>query len=227
MNSTTGLRFLRPSLHNDLSSARKAAYLRFFSTSRSLLGMGAAPRKPRNLNAIGQPIHAGIEFRGSIKGRIEELKAAKMLNWPRIKSDKDAMTIDAYLHKYVDLRPKESRDKEYVTVRGRLRAFRVAGKGLVFMDIAQDGKSVQIVCNRTKLELLGGMPKRRFEEFYHVIRRGDIICKTLCICSQLMLIVFSGLWKSIFHQRGRIINQCCGSSRDSFPVSRQFTKGAG
>jgi lysyl-tRNA synthetase, class II len=219
MNSTTGLRFLRPSLHNDLSSARKAAYLRFFSTSRSLLGMGAAPRKARNLNAIGQPIHDGIEFRGSIKDRIAELKAAKALKWPRIKSDKDAMTIDAFLRKYADLQPKESRDKDYVLVRGRLRAFRVSGKGLVFMDIAQDGKSVQIVCNRSKLEMLAGMARRKFEEFYHIIRRGDIICKVSCISYELMLMTYSCLWESIFHQCWGVIGQCCGSSRDSLTVT--------
>jgi len=228
MNSVTGLRFLRPSLHNGLSSVRKAAYLRFFSTSQYLLGKGNAPRKIRNLNAAGQSLAKGVEFRSSVKERIDELKAANALQWPRIKSDKAAMTVTEYLEKYRTLTLGQYKEEEYVKVRGRIRALRISGSGLVFLDIMQDGKAVQIVCNRKKLEGFGSVTRNLFVEFYHIIRRGDIICELpLSHRTVFVLIDYSCLWESVFHQHWRTVCQCCRASGDSLAVFGQSTKGAG
>jgi lysyl-tRNA synthetase, class II len=178
MNPTTGLRFLRPCLHNDLSAARKAAYIRWFSTSRSLLNSAAATHKTQNVSTVGTPPTVGAESRAQVQERIAELKDAGALEWPRIKSDKEAMRVGEYIEKYIPILGRgELREHTYVKVRGRVRSFRVAGKSLVFLDIAQDGKSVQIVLNRARLEGFGGISRKEFIEFYHLVRRGDIICE--------------------------------------------------
>jgi lysyl-tRNA synthetase, class II len=179
MNSTRGLRFLRPCLHNDLSPACKAAYLRFFSSSRSVLDPKQFVSRTRikNLHAFRKPLVKVVEFRGEVQERIEELQAAKALEWPRIKNDKNAMRVDDFLAKYTDLKPGEMRAEDFVVVRGRLRSFRIAGKELVFLDLVQGSKTAQVVLNRARLENFGGVERRRFKEFYHLIRRGDIICK--------------------------------------------------
>jgi lysyl-tRNA synthetase class 2 len=178
MNSTTGLRFLRPCLHNDLSAVRKAAYLRWFSTSRSLLNPAAATPKIQNVRRVRTPPTVGGESRAQVQERIAELKDAGALEWPRIKSDKEAMRVGEFIEKYMPILGRgEILEKEHVKVRGRVRSFRVAGKSLVFLDIAQDGRSVQIVLNRARLEGFGGINRWEFIEFYHLVRRGDIICE--------------------------------------------------
>ena len=178
MNPKTGLRFLRPGLHNDLSAARKAAYLHWFSTSRSLLSSAAATPKIQNVGTGWKTPVTGVEFRGQVQDRIAELKEADALEWPRIKSDKEAMRIGEYIEKYMPILGQgEIREEIYVKVRGRVRSFRVAGKSLVFLDIAQDGNSMQIVLNRARLEGFGGINRKEFIDFYHLVRRGDIICE--------------------------------------------------
>ncbi|KAH8783780.1 hypothetical protein F5882DRAFT_327584 [Hyaloscypha sp. PMI_1271] len=177
MNSAAGLRFLRPCLHHDLSSARKAAYLRFFSTSRSVLDPKpfVARHRIKNLNAFRHPLSKAVEFRGEVQERIEELQAARALEWPRIKSDKHAMRIEEFLVKYHDLQRGEMRAGDFVMLRGRLRSFRIAGKQLVFLDLVQGSRTAQVVLNRARLENFGGVDRKRFKEFYHLIRRGDIM----------------------------------------------------
>jgi len=214
MSSTAGLRFLRPRTQNDLSTARKAAYLRFFSTSQSLLG-----KKEKKSYKKGIELPAptsGLEVRAKVQERINELKAANALNWPRIKSSKDAMTIGEYLDNYGMMLPTDNleKSKEYVVVRGRARSLRIAGKALVFVDIAQDGKSVQIMLNRSNLGSLGVATRSKFEEFYHVIRRGDIICKSYITIEMISADCCSRLWKSSLQQFRRVICKCCRTPRD-------------
>lgn len=221
MNSTTGLRFLRPCLHNDLSPVRKAAYLRFFSTSRTVLATKDfvyKPRRVRNLNAYKHPISAGIEFRGEVQERIEELHAAKALEWPRIKSEKEVMRIEEFLAKYNGIERGQCREKEFVMLRGRLRAFRIAGKALVFLDIVQNGSTTQVMLDSGKLERFGGMDRKRFKEFYHLIRRGDTVCELCLSCFYSRAYDCSRLWKSVFHPRRRAFRHRSRASRDSFAV---------
>ncbi|KAN0093600.1 lysyl-tRNA synthetase [Hyaloscypha variabilis] len=177
MNSTTGLRFLRPRLHSNLSAARRAAYLRFFSISTSTLKQNekVPDRTIKTLNKYKHPLAADVPFRGEVQERIKELEVGNSLAWPRIKRDKAAIRVEDFLHKYKDLQLNELRENEFVLVRGRLRGFRVAGSSLVFLDLLQDGRTVQIVLNRARLESFGGVHKLRFKEFYHLIRRGDIM----------------------------------------------------
>jgi len=198
MNTTKGLRFLRPRLHNDLSPARRAAYLRFFSVSTPLYVKEKYPRKIMSLNKYKQPIIAGVPFRGEVQERIEELRVSNALEWPRIESNRDAIRVEDFLEKYRALKRGELREQEWTLVRGRLRSFRIAGSSLVFLDLAQDGRSVQVVLNRARLESFGGVHRSRFKEFYHLIRRGDIMCefclRRCCSCANIR----SCVWESLF-----------------------------
>ena len=51
--------------------------------------------------------------------RVEELKAADALKWPRIKSDPHAVTVQEFVSRY-KLKPGETRKDDYVLVRGML-----------------------------------------------------------------------------------------------------------
>lgn len=60
---------------------------------------------------------------------------------------------------------------------GRVTSLRVAGKALCFLDIVQDGHSMQVVCKAAPLNTFAGINPQDFQIFYHLVRRGDIICK--------------------------------------------------
>jgi lysyl-tRNA synthetase, class II len=59
-----------------------------------------------------------------------------------------------------------------------LKGFRIAGKKLSFLDVMQEGKQVQVVCDASKLETFSGVGKNQYLALQHSIQRGDIICKT-------------------------------------------------
>jgi lysyl-tRNA synthetase class 2 len=61
---------------------------------------------------------------------------------------------------------------------GRVRSVRVAGKGLVFIDIVEDSHKVQVMCNSKAMEVIDGVSKDQFKDFYRLLRRGDIICES-------------------------------------------------
>jgi hypothetical protein len=67
----------------------------------------------------GKPAEDGVSFRGSVAERIEELKAADALEWPRIKVDPHTLAIKEFREKYQSqLKPGEIRNKEFVKIRG-------------------------------------------------------------------------------------------------------------
>ena len=61
---------------------------------------------------------------------------------------------------------------------GRLKNLRIAGKSLVFLDIEQDGHTLQAVCKAGGLDAFTGINQLEFQRFYHLVRRGDIICES-------------------------------------------------
>ena len=64
---------------------------------------------------------------------------------------------------------------------GRISSFRIASKKLLFLDIVQDGHKVQGVCDLSRLNAFSGVFAQKFRDFYHLIRRGDIIGEFLHI----------------------------------------------
>lgn len=59
-----------------------------------------------------------------------------------------------------------------LTSLGRIRSIRAAGSKLIFLDLAQNGCNVQILCNFSVLSD-AGLTADDFAQFYHLVRRGD------------------------------------------------------
>lgn len=115
MNSSTGLRFLRPYLckQQDLPALTRTAYLRFFSSSQSYR---AVTRKTAT-NDIGKSQQKS-STKSDVAERIAELQEARKLGWPRIQSCADAMTVQDFKAKYIAMKPSEMRKDDYLMLRG-------------------------------------------------------------------------------------------------------------
>lgn len=61
---------------------------------------------------------------------------------------------------------------------GRVRTVRTAGSKLVFVDLEDDGRIVQVVCNLGVLQD-AGLTQDQFKAFKHVVRKGDWYCVSL------------------------------------------------
>jgi hypothetical protein len=87
MSGTLSLRFLRPFLSKKLPATQTTAYIRFFSSARCLR------ETEKNKLAI---------ITVNTNNRLEKLKAADALHWPRIQQEKDVLTVSEYCHRYTD-----------------------------------------------------------------------------------------------------------------------------
>jgi lysyl-tRNA synthetase class II len=171
-------------------------YLRFYNhassttdtASRAGTSYGSTTTKPTTAPAeIKEKDHAI-----HIIERAKELKQAYSLLYPRINNDKNAVSIAEFTNAYKDLGKGESISNDGRTLRGmfmlyergqrsisdnmigRIMNFRIAGKGLAFLDISQDGQATQIVCDLAHLKVDSN---KQFSTFYHLIQRGDVICQ--------------------------------------------------
>lgn len=118
MSSLANLRFLRPYLHADLPAARCAAYARFYASKSSPEDPPSSTQQrasdaKRPLSKTGDS-----QFRGDVRGRMQELQKADALHWPRVKSIENAVTTGEYALKYKRMEPGEMRSSELVTLRG-------------------------------------------------------------------------------------------------------------
>jgi lysyl-tRNA synthetase class 2 len=59
---------------------------------------------------------------------------------------------------------------------GRIQAFRMAGSKLVFVNFAQEGHSVQGVCDFSRIKKENSDPED-FNKFVRSMRRGDVFSK--------------------------------------------------
>lgn len=190
MSSSTGLRFLRPYLvTKELPPAARSAYLRFFSSSRTrCVHNTAADVKV----AVGK--FQSTELPLEVKERIDELKNAGALQWPRIQGDKHILRIEDFNKQYDYLQINERLLDHTVRINGRLKGFRVAGSKLVFLDLVQNGVSTQVLLE--KKSLVGSdVDSDLFRSFYRLIRRGDIICRYIDpVLMKHLLMFHSCLW---------------------------------
>ncbi len=92
MNSSLGLRFLRPYLHSDVAAVRKSVYNRFFNTTRCLGKIIHRDPTGRREPAAGS------------QTRSDELRKVDALKWPRIRRDKHYMYALEFSQKYVNLK---------------------------------------------------------------------------------------------------------------------------
>ncbi|KAF4624409.1 hypothetical protein G7Y89_g13763 [Cudoniella acicularis] len=167
MNSPVGFRFLRPYLCKDLPVSRGAAYVRFFNRTRCV----ATPSLPFEEPAR---VAQNIQKAPRTDQRVEKLRATEALEWPRIGSNKEALSIADFCKRYTKLQPGE-RLKETSLVYGRIRSVRLASSKLAFVDIIEDGFVVQGVLSLKDIEGFSGTTSRQFNKFCKTVRRGDII----------------------------------------------------
>lgn len=209
MSGNQGLRFLRPYLCKDLKPASRSAYVRFYATtvqSRAAHRQCVQNQILKEFHAVYRSLHTEAARHGrkskatdlkeadidhtnavneaqilgaALEHRVQELKAAHALVYPRIKSDKRAISCAEYKQRFANLGFGETHEGGSVVIRGRLHSVRISGSKLVFLDVVQDGHRVQAVCNFSKLEAKG-VTLETFRKFYHIFRRGDIICE-FCI----------------------------------------------
>ena len=201
MPSTGTLRFLRPYLSSEVLLARKSSYIRFFKSTRCLAESkgrsddSRAPKSREKSKNTWRVLDAN-EDRASIEARIKELDNGNALSYPRVQRPRHAVTLEEYQRRYGAMTAGEKRPSEAVVVcgkcvngalrrlyadfrTGRVNSLRIAGKNLFFVDIQQDGRSLQIICMAQELNAFTGLRPIEFQRFYKLLRRGDIVCEYL------------------------------------------------
>ncbi|KAL9128232.1 MAG: hypothetical protein Q9217_003048 [Psora testacea] len=104
------------------------------------------------------------------------LESTKALNpnlWPRMPRQKDAVDVKKFRDRYGKI-PRTHTVKDEVIIRGIVWSYRIAGSKLAFIDIFQDGATVQCMCNFSNLENSGLQPSE-FKTFLNGLHRGDVI----------------------------------------------------
>ncbi|KAI9756588.1 MAG: hypothetical protein M1815_003304 [Lichina confinis] len=164
-----GLVFLRPYLWRTLrrgsSSAKPCAemYARLYATGTA--------RHHQSKESDYTPKSA------EARTRMEELKRAGMLEWPRLEHDPKAMKLKAFISRYKSLEKGQVVHDETVTLRGSIVQTREAGQKLVFLDVSADKEVVQAVGS------LGAMAaahvdQSAFRRVFRQHRRGDSVALT-------------------------------------------------
>ena len=59
---------------------------------------------------------------------------------------------------------------------GRVASSRIASSKLVFLDLIQDGRKVQAMCNLRTLKSRG-VSEQQFKQFRHISQEGHVFCK--------------------------------------------------
>ncbi|ODQ67114.1 class II aaRS and biotin synthetase [Nadsonia fulvescens var. elongata DSM 6958] len=85
-------------------------------------------------------------------------------------TDAPAMMVQDFIEKYSSLEYGEPCE-DFLTVHGRVMTIRRASKGLIFLDVYQNFRKVQVVVRRQRTELTPA----NFEQDHSLLRRGDII----------------------------------------------------
>jgi lysyl-tRNA synthetase class 2 len=181
MNCSSGLRFLRPYLATDVPVTRKSIYIRFFNTTqcrKDKINTKRFANRSANLKKF-------VNDRVPVELRIQELEGSRQLKYPRIKSMSRTLTVEDFKKKY-DSKAGEERTLSTAAVNGRVTSVRIAGKALVFIDIVQDSHTLQVVCRANSLRAFSGVDQREFSQFYHRVRRGDIICECTFVVDHLI-----------------------------------------
>lgn len=102
----------------------------------------------------------------------------------------DRIRVPEFRSKWESEATNEAPADHLYTIQGRIRTIRKSSKGLVFMDLYQDGTKLQVVVNKkkftynpnTKLSHLSNqdaslpvLSDEEFESAHHLFRRGDIV----------------------------------------------------
>lgn len=93
--------------------------------------------------------------------------------FPRLEDCQTRESISEFLEQF----ETASRSEQEVTLYGRVRAKRVIGKGLVFLDIVNEFQKVQVMINKNACTLDGPQRLRKFGLFRKMLQIGDHICR--------------------------------------------------
>ncbi|KAG6278175.1 hypothetical protein E4U47_006063 [Claviceps purpurea] len=91
--------------------------------------------------------------------------------FPRLEDCQTRESISEFLEQF----ETASRSEQEVTLYGRVRAKRVIGKGLVFLDIVNEFQKVQVMINKNACTLDGPQRLRKFGLFRKMLQIGDHI----------------------------------------------------
>lgn len=154
------LRFLRPYIYQKIHRDPNPSYARFFSAYTSL-----ASKKPLKDSPTGD-----------YEKRIAQLQANTSLQdcWPRLpkRNDVARLSVSGLRKTSAALDNGTTNLDDKVIVFGRVRSVRTAGSKLLFIDIEEDGRVAQAVCNFSQLDK-NGISRERFNAFKRVVRKGD------------------------------------------------------
>ncbi|RDW87647.1 lysine--tRNA ligase [Coleophoma crateriformis] len=159
------------SLHTDaLGSVTNSEQSRAQKSTSSKVGNNPREQSVSPDNTAEEAAALGA----ALEQRVQELKAAHALVYPRIKSDRKAISCLDFRDQFEHIQADVVYEGDSVVVRGRLTSARISGSKLVFLDIIQDGHRIQAICSLAKLEA-SGVTADIFRNFYHIFRRGDVI----------------------------------------------------
>jgi lysyl-tRNA synthetase class 2 len=149
-------RFLRPILRNNF----RPNNVRFFASHVRLASKKAVDEPPT----------------GDYEKRVAQLKANSSLHdcWPRLpqRPHVDRISVNDLRKNSTSLENGVTNLDDKFVVSGRVRSVRTAGSKLVFVDIEQDGRIAQAICNFSRLDQ-NGASCEQFNAFRRIIRRGD------------------------------------------------------
>lgn len=94
-------------------------------------------------------------------------------SYPRLQSTDDKIPVPEFVEEC-----KNELSTEPVTLTGRVRSKRVAGKSLMFLDIVNEFQKVQIMVNKKNCDT-ARHGKQKFKMFKSLIQVGDHICRRI------------------------------------------------
>lgn len=181
MSSLTGLRFLRPYLYHDILPVKPAAYARLFSTHYRLRGKGpkaAACETEEEFKVRRVKLKEGLDHSES---RIKKLQLSGALHYPRIKKVGRIATVKSCLEYCATLPCGYSHETNALTLHGRLESVRKFGSKLVFMNLIEDGYTIQLEAEHGKISKnqdINVQTPISFEDLSKIMQRGDIVSAT-------------------------------------------------
>ncbi|KAM3086092.1 mitochondrial lysine-tRNA synthetase [Clarireedia jacksonii] len=178
MSGPSGLRFLRPYLYHDIVPVKPAAYARLFTTTTpaaSKQAMLFAERVKTSMEAPRSSIEEFHMSRSHYEVRVEKLQNADALNYPRMPKSPFKISIKDFKDRFPSLKINEIVNETF-TCCGRVLRTRAHGSSLVFVDIVEDGHTLQLMFKYDFVD--AGTTHGPFQAMLNLVQRGDLISVT-------------------------------------------------
>ncbi|KAL8678060.1 MAG: hypothetical protein Q9186_005555 [Xanthomendoza sp. 1 TL-2023] len=160
--------YLRPTLHpfrvsQLCTTAAAASYARFYSAAQAV----ATAEVNVDTTAKSSP--------SPMQARTEGLRNLGLDLYPRFSHDSTPKTWTAksFLDHFATLESNKTVEDIIIRINGRVKSVRKFGSSLFFIDLVQDGQSVQGVCN-VAIMSQSGLSATEFTDLFRRIQRGDV-----------------------------------------------------